>query len=383
MQLRSKDSYVWFLSLVVAYYSFSLYASGAQIIKSYTSAINILLAVGLVLIGSLNILLQKNRQLVQDIVFILFLVLIVIFFRKMVIFQIVSVVIAFLPVTANDTWLAYRNGIIISVILAFIFGLLGYSLYNTNTYDGVLTLGFVNENQIGYYLAFIAISLLFRFSDHSLQLNVNWWNGIFYVIVLLVNNRIFQDNTAVVLMIMFALFILVKNKIKNWVLMIFILLAPFMTYFTYWISMNFYSSNWTGKFNDLVTMRPEIWNYFFTRYPISLFGGNQIIVSKFGYDYTPGQGAFDGSYAYMLYSLGILFTIFVVVGLSLAVYQLVRAKNYYVLVYLICLEFVGFSENIMYSYSLSFAIIFAFLAYRFTWFQKGKGIELVNETKSN
>ncbi|UTF47667.1 hypothetical protein [Limosilactobacillus fermentum] len=381
MQLRSKDSYVWFLSLVVAYYSFSLYASGAQIIKSYTSAINILLAVGLVLIGSLNILLQKNRQLVQDIVFILFLVLIVIFFRKMVIFQIVSVVIAFLPVTANDTWLAYRNGIIISVILAFIFGLLGYSLYNTNTYDGVLTLGFVNENEIGYYLAFIAISLLFRFSDHSLQLNVNWWNGIFYVIVLLVNNRIFQDNTAVVLMIMFALFVLVKNKIKNWVLMIFILLAPFMTCFTYWISMNFYSSNWTGKFNDLVTMRPEIWNYFFTRYPISLFGGNQIIVSKFGYDYTPGQGSFDGSYAYMLYSLGILFTIFVVVGLSLAVYQLVRAKNYYVLVYLICLEFVGFSENIMYSYSLSFAIIFAFLAYRFTWFQKG--IELVNETKSN
>lgn len=67
----------------------------------------------------------------------------------------------------------------------------------------------------------------------------------------------------------------------------------------------------------------------------------------------------------MLYSLGILFTIFVVVGLSLAVYQLVRAKNYYVLVYLICLEFVGFSENIMYSYSFSFAIIFAFLAYRF------------------
>ena len=147
--------------------------------------------------------------------------------------------------------------------------------------------------------------------------------------------------------------------------------------------MNYYSGNWLFELNKVITMRPVIWNYFFTRYPIQLTNGNPIIIGKIGFEYTPGQGAFDGSYAYLLYTRGILFTIIVVLGLSIATYQLIQSKNNIILYFLICLELVGFSENILYSYGLSFGIIFAFLAYRFTWFHKGKGIELANETESN
>lgn len=382
MQLRFKDSYVWFLSLVVAYYSFSLYANGNQLIINYMSAINIVLAVGLTLIGILNVLLQKNRHLVQDLVFILFLAFIVVFFRKMIIFQIVAVVIAFLPTNAFGALKAYRNGILISIIVTFLFGFI-YGMYNTTIYDGVFTFGFVNENETGFYFTFIAMFLLFNIEDRKINLNVNWQKFVIYVVVLLLNYVLFQDNTAAVIMVIFALLVIFNRMIRRWMLMISIILAPILTYTSYWIAMNYYSGNWLFELNKVITMRPVIWNYFFTRYPIQLTNGNPIIIGKIGFEYTPGQGAFDGSYAYLLYTRGILFTIIVVLGLSIATYQLIQSKNNIILYFLICLELVGFSENILYSYGLSFGIIFAFLAYRFTWFHKGKGIELANETESN
>ncbi|UUC15470.1 hypothetical protein [Limosilactobacillus fermentum] len=382
MQLRFKDSYVWFLSLVVAYYSFILYANGAQLIKSYISAIDSVLTVGLVLIGCLNVLLQKDIHLVQDIVFILFLAVIVIFFHQMSILQIAAVVIAFLPTDPLGALKAYRNGILISIIVTFLFGFF-YGMHNTTTYDGVFTFGFTNENQTGYYFAFIAMCSLFIIEDRKIRLNVNWQKVVMYVIILLLNYILFQDNTVTISMAVFVLLVMFNHMIWRWMLMISIILAPILTYASYWIAMNYYSGNWLFELNKVFTMRPVIWNYFFTRYPIQLTKGNPIVVGNIGFEYTPGQGAFDGTYAYLLYSYGILFTIIVILGLSLATYQLIQSKNNIILYFLICLELVGFSENILYSYSLSFGIIFAFLAYRFTWFQKEKGIELVNETKSN
>ena len=96
--------------------------------------------------------------------------------------------------------------------------------------------------------------------------------------------------------------------------------------------------------------------------PLKVLSQNKIFVYSWGVNYTPHQGAFDGSYAYLLYIYGYLFTIIYIILLCLCNYKLLKYKQYRLLTIMIVLEIIGFSENQMFSYLCSFTSIFAMLS---------------------
>ena len=120
----------------------------------------------------------------------------------------------------------------------------------------------------------------------------------------------------------------------------------------------------------LSTSRLLMWNYYFMHQPLTLQGNRINVIKGWGLFYTPGQGMFDGSYAYMLFVYGLIFSIVLFIGLALANFKLAWSGNYMLAIIMMVIEISGFTENQMVSVMISFAAIFALIAYMPKWIHR-------------
>lgn len=371
---ETKKLYIWLAAIIVGLQSFMAYSNASSRLVDYAPMFNLVMIAVMAGLGLLYIFVIDNRRLQSNIVFLGLLFLLVVFFRRMYYLQLVATIILFMPMRPVDVFDIYRKGIVISVLVTFLTGILIGQLHNTNTFTGVFTFGFGNENQTGFYFAFLVIAWLFKISGNKLFLKTNWIKNLVFISIMLYQYFVINDKTALGFMVVVAGLIIVRKYIKGWIYYLSIIFPTGLSYLSYWLAMNYADTNWTYQLNKIVTMRPQIWNWYFTHYPISLWGGNQIkaVVSSFGYNYTPGQGLFDGTYAFLLYSYGIVYTIIFVVGLTLANVYLIKNKLYYLFFIILGLELVGFSENILFSTAFSFGAIFALMAFNPGWFKQNQ-----------
>ena len=308
-------------------------------------------------------LINAREILVSDIIFILLILLILIFFRKKQLLALCVICLAFLPLSPNETIKIYRNSSALALLIAFVYGLLTGKLYSLDR--GTFTMGMGNENSAGFLLALIATIILLDSQGANKKKSVS-----LYILVMIVENFVFGDRTALIMLVLFPLIlkIMYKFSMTKFLKLGVIIFPGIMAYTTYWMTINFPRYGFLVTLNHLLSDRINIWNYYFTRTPISLISNNNIfVVSAWGADYTPHQGAFDGSYAYILYVLGLIFLGIFVCGLSLCNYKLLKNNQLTLLALIVTLELVGFSENGLFSYALSFGSIFALMGYHKNW----------------
>lgn len=313
--------------------------------------------------------LTSNEKItVNDSVFILLLLLIIFFLRKKQLLELCVICLAFLPLSPNETIKIYRNSSALALLIAFVYGLLTGKLYSLDR--GTFTMGMGNENSAGFLLALIATIILLDSQGANKKKSVS-----FYILVMIVENFVFGDRTALIMLVLFPLIlkIMYKFSMTKFLKLGVIIFPGIMAYATYWMTINFPRYGFLVTLNHLLSDRINIWNYYFTRMPISLISKNKIfVVSTWGSDYTPHQGLFDGSYAYILYSIGIAFMIIYILGLSLCNYKLLKSNQLGMLALIVTLEVAGFSENGLFSYAFSFGSIFALMGYHETWLTRGR-----------
>ncbi|MBB1070186.1 hypothetical protein H5S40_08480 [Limosilactobacillus sp. RRLNB_1_1] len=345
----------------------------ANISNQYGGTINSIVCTILVVAYCINIIQNGKLKLDNIILIILFLVILLII-QKNQILELFIFCIAFLNVTPITTIYIYRNGIFISYIINMVLAIVTHHLYNTE--GDTIALGFGNQNTAAFFLAFLVILFLIKKDmTGNLFLKVNWRTSILLIFTLIIVYFLFGDMTATILIVSFFIFQYIipwlTVRVHKVILLFLIVFPVFLTYSTYWLAMNYGNSLWIMKLNTLLSGRLNIWNYYFIRMPIKLISNNRIfVVSAWGNDYTPHQGLFDGSYAYMLYIIGLLFTIIYVLGLVICNYRLLKYKKYLLLSLILSLELVGFSENQMFSYAYSFTSIFALLSFHRSWIRK-------------
>lgn len=316
----------------------------------------------------------RKKISVNEIAFIFLMVILFLIFRKQQLFILLIYAIAFMVISPERVVYVYRNAILFAVIINTTLALVTHHIYNSQ--GEALAFGFGNQNTTAFYLSFLII--LFSFYSDSfgkLKQRFNFKFFIFYLIIFLLVIFLFNDMTAALLMVMYAFLSLLINKttlFKNQLFCILIVIFPFFLLFiTYWLAMNYGYVTWTLNLDKLLSGRLNIWHYYFSRMPIDLISNNRLfVISAWGNDYTPHQGLFDGSYAYILYIFGFLFSIFYTLGIALCNYKLIKYKKYLLLSLMIGLELVGFSENQMFSYAYSFASVFAILSFNKNWLRK-------------
>lgn len=230
------------------------------------------------------------------------------------------------------------------VFILSIMGMLPIYSSVTNTY----VFGFVNSNTIGYYVASLGIySILLSWSAPSLRL---WF---FYVVCVMLTLFVFKDYTAFLMLIIFySLRLLILkidwlfyNRVMMWV---WVFMPIELGWLTFWVSKNVAGSSWGYSVNQLLSWRPNIWQYYLQNYSPKLLPQNVLegLTSNLS---IVGHGAFDGAYISfpVLYGWGESFLILIAVIIYLKNLFLIRNSKQ--IVFAITILVIGFSENIAFS----------------------------------
>ena len=330
------------------------------------SFLNYLSLISMTFIFLVGIIFDFNKiKGLSQYIYIAFLIFFLFIFKfSFLSFTIVCLALSFWLIPINDIVPIYRKIILFQLIYGFITSLIGLSpLRNPQT--GTLTFGFINENSTGALLAILGLMTLFSKKSNKLLLNIKWYSLLFLVAVVGMEMFLFNDGTAVIKIILFVLLLPFKNKfLKGKILQLIGGLVPLgLCFLTFWVSYNYsyLSSNWISKLNNMITWRIYIWNYYLTNYPLSLFPSNWVTNNQLFF------GAFDGTYAYLGVFSGLLMTLFIVLGLSLANIKLLKNGYFYLFTLMIVFEVSGFSENIIINNEQCFALIFAALSYSISW----------------
>lgn len=352
------------------YYLWALYI-GILIFRSYSNALSNLsislirvytiFSIGVPLIIGL-LLFIENMDL-NHIIYAFFLLVFAVIFK----FQnakILYLVLAFVMSYYSPKMIIYiyRLGITIGFFLTFIGGYLVHNLLSN--IDGVFSFGFYNENQTGFFLALLAILTTLKISNEFIEVRLNIYNISFFLMIVFVTVKLFDDRTAELMLGSYILFLLLRKIFKFKLVKIVLSIFPiFISAFSYWCAQNYGSSNFLGVINKLSTSRLMMWHYYFIHQPITLLG-NPIIVIK---GYTPGEGLFDGGYAFLLFSFGLLFSLIIFLGLSLANYKFLVNNDNLLLILMLVLEIVAFTENHPIAPTACFMSLFALMAYLPNW----------------
>lgn len=375
-----KEEQKWYSWMIIISIILSIFMQYSMVFRTvninYGNWVNYIICAVLV-ISYILYDVQRNKIYVKDMVYIFLMILIFSIIRKQQILYLFVYCLAFIHLTPYQTIDVYRKGILYAVSINLVLAILTHNLYNLN--GDTIALGFMNQNTAAYYIASIVI--LFSIyegenGDLKTKKNTKWY--FLLLVSLFITYVLFNDATATIFIILFEFvqyFFFNSNILKNKIMdFIFCVLPFFLLYSSYWLAVNFnLGSSWMTRLDQLLSGRINIWHYYFTRMPISLISTNRIfVVSAWGSDYTPHQGAFDGTYAYILYIIGILFALIYVIGLAVCNYKLMKYNKLVLLALMLSLELVAFSENTSYSYALSFTSIFAMLSFHKDWL---KGVE--------
>lgn len=298
----------------------------------------------------------------SSLIFLLFLMLILFIFRfSYFALSVVSLGIAFSNIKVKNIIYIYKYLSASQLIFGIFAAMIGFlPMYNSKT--GSFTFGFVNENIIGMILAVFALCIFFK---NSGEFVVNRLNILFLIGVLFVEKFLFNDSTALVMIISFFVFLIAANGIRKVKSIQFVcviiplILAIFSFYVSYAFSIT--SVNWISKLNDLLSARIYIWNYYTSNYPLTLFPNNWQINTKIF------SGAFDGGYIYLGLFQGKIWLAIIVLGLCLVNFKLIRHNKFVILAFMLAFEIASFSENVLININGSFAIILAVLAYNPSW----------------
>lgn len=344
-----------------------------NITSTYGKVIDIIICI---LFASIYLLFYsvKGKININETIFVFLMLIIFAVFSKQQLFILLMYSIAFTIVSPETVVYIYRNAILFAFFINTVFSLITHRIYNSQ--GEALAFGFGNQNTTAFYLGFLII--LFSFYEDgvgNLKQRFSLKFYVFYSIVFLLVTFLFKDMTVTLLMVIYILLSITINNtslINNRLFCMLVIITPFLLLLaTYWLTINYGYVTWTLNLDRLLSGRINIWHYYFSRMPIELISNNRIfVISAWGNDYTPHQGLFDGSYAYMLYIFGFLFSIFYTLGVSLCNYKLIKYKKYVLLSMMIGLELVGFTENQMFSYAYSFASIFAILSFNKNWFRE-------------
>lgn len=372
MNLQNKTEWysktLTFIIIVLILKQYSLVFAGIN--TAYGELINYILCIILLLIYILYDI-QENSIKINNIVLGFCFVILFIIFRKQQLLLLFVFSFSFLHITPLKSVFVYRDAIFLAVVINFVLAIFTHNLLNTNR--EAIAFGFGNQNTIGFYL--ILGGILFSLKEDGtgkLTIKSNSYIYILLLIDTLVVTMFFDDFTALILILVFLIsyyFFTRTNVLSKKVICNFIEILPLiLAWLTYWLAMNYGRYSWINSLDQLISGRINIWNYYFTRMPIKLFSNNYLfVVSAWGSNYTPHQGLFDGTYAYLLYILGVLFTAIYVLGLMICNYKLITSKRYVILALMIAIEVCGFSENILYSISCCFGSVFALLSFHNSW----------------
>ena len=139
----------------------------------------------------------------SSLIFLLFLMLILFIFRfSYFALSVVSLGIAFSNIKVKNIIYIYKYLSASQLIFGIFAAMIGFlPMYNSKT--GSFTFGFVNENIIGMILAVFALCIFFK---NSGEFVVNRLNILFLIGVLFVEKFLFNDLTALVMIISFFVF---------------------------------------------------------------------------------------------------------------------------------------------------------------------------------
>lgn len=269
----------------------------------------------------------------------------------------------------EEITLMYRRSLGLTFVLAYVSGLF---VHNTRSFiDGVYSFGFYNENQTGFVITLLAILMTVKITEKSVTLNLNRKNEAFLLLVFLIVSFYFKDRTAELMIIAYVLLIWGRRLFKSRLFQFFVGAFPLLlAWAAYYCGMNYGIKPFLFIVNKLSTSRLLMWHYYFMHQPLTLQGNRINVIKGWGLFYTPGQGMFDGSYAYMLFFYGLIFSIVLFIGLALANFKLAWSGNYMLAIIMMVIEISGFTENQMVSVMISFAAIFALIAYMPKWIHR-------------
>lgn len=304
-----------------------------------------------------------------DVCFLLFILLIVFLSRKNYVINAGTLTLVYSRLSIKDIISNYKYSILYSTLAVVFLSLSGIlSIYDPQGTG--LSLGFNNVNQLGFYLGFLAILFTFRIGEQNsmITLKYNRYNITFLVFVVIFEFLIIQDNTAGVMVLFFYLASLFKTT-ANYLKPLIIILPIVLTIFAYWAGFHYFQYHFLETIDSIVTRRIFIWNHYLTSFPLTKFGTNWQADPNFI------NGFFDGAYIYYGIFYGIVILSVLLIGLALTNYKLVKSNQVILLILIISLEIVGFSENALFAYVQSPGLIFAFLGYFPGYFRRGNTIE--------
>lgn len=308
-----------------------------------------------------------SRDLNQYIFLLFLLIILIVFGKNYFIIGAVMVGMLFFSFKLEGIIEIYK----ILLFLEVVFGVITSYFKMTPAYNprtGVRTFGFSNENVLGAVLVIWAILILFEVNKGKFFITKNKYKWIFFVLVSLYISLYLKDGTAFLIAMFFCMTVLLtKLIISSGILKTVVIIFPILiTSFSYWAGINYSeSSKWLSFINKVATSRLYIWHYYLLNYPLT------VMPSKWINNNRLANGAFDGSYVYLIVQYGWLATVLIILGLVLCNYKLIKAKQWNVLAVVFAIEIGGFSENLAIYYQETFVLAFAILSYYIGWLRTG------------
>lgn len=322
------------------------------------------LTIFLILVSLLyDIIYLKN---IGQLIFILFLIIILLIFRDYTVIGMVILGLIFLNFNIETVFPIFKWIMFVLLFSGFLFCIIG--LLPLVDYMGVISLGFGNENKFGAVLELYAIYSLFSIEKGQyLKINSMKRNWILFVVILLFNLFILTDSTVVITMISFVLLLLFLRRLLRFQVMkvLTIFFPVIISYFAIWLTINFNPNIlWMERLNTFLTERIYIWHMYFMNSTIDLTKSSFEVNSSFF------NGFFDGAYSYIFISEGWLLTLLIVFGLVLCNLELIKFHRYELLCFMLSMEIAGFSENILVNLWMGCAFIFIIMAYNPQWYRQ-------------
>lgn len=275
--------------------------------------------------------------------------------------------LAFVNYTPWDLIRGYNLANLFSLCMTVLLSILGF-LPMRNYLDGVISLGYTNENTLGLFTLLISLFYTLEIIMYKSKMKFIRLKIIFIITFVFLNYFIIEDRTVIVVFLVFLLLCYVfKSKINFFVYLTKVLgcLCPILfTYISLFLVKHYDSSNFYFTLNKLLTNRLYMWNWYFERMPISLYPSN-LKINLFDF-----WGTIDGSYVYLLFQSGVLVTIITCSLLVYSNYLLLKNNFNYLFCLLLSLEVCAFSEDILQLPLIVFVMCFALLSIYPNWVTK-------------
>lgn len=251
----------------------------------------------------------------------------------------------------------YLIASITSVLFICVLSLLGILPVGT---PGSFQFGFINSNVIGFIITMIIIEIIVLSWKRVTACKVFLYAGVVLIIY-----KLFNDSTSfiglIILGIIYILFTFLEtNKTFIVFLKVIALLLPILgTFLSLWLAKSYGKTSFSLKIDDILSMRPQIWNFFLNAFPPKILSQSIQIITD-GTQTFVGGGAFDGGYIEGLIYHGWFSFLLIIFALEYLIVKLFQHNNYELISCFIALLIIAFTEGTPFNGFQSFMIPMAF-----------------------